>query len=286
MATAREIFDKDSSKDLRAHATHQIKNQRTGEVADVLASVIFDFEAGVTYASLFIGDTPLSEVAIAHYLDHPDDVLRVGKGVETILGFHGTDERISSADLRFARRILAYTAYKMPTDIKRQLEKKAASLGMSLVIRDGHYLAQRAAMESPMAFISHDSRDKEPFVRELASKLQTMLCTVWYDEFSLVPGQSLRTSIEKGLKTCKKCVLVLSPNFIGNEGWTKAEFDSIFTREILEKKNVVIPVWHGVTKEQVYEYSPRMLDRVAISSNIGVQEVARRVLQGINYEPV
>jgi hypothetical protein len=135
-----------------------------------------------------------------------------------------------------------------------------------------------------MAFISHDSRDKEPFVRELASKLQTMLCTVWYDEFSLIPGQSLRASIEKGLKTCKKCVLILSPHFIGNEGWTKAEFDSVFTREILEKKNVVIPVWHGVTKEQVYEYSPRLLDRVAISSDSGVEEVARKVLQGINYE--
>ncbi len=286
MATPREIFEKDSSKYLRAHATHQIKDQRTGESADVLASIVFDFEAGVTYASLFIGDTPLAEAAIAHYLDHPADILKVGRGVETISGFHGTDERLSSADLQFSRRILAYTAYKLPADIKRQLEKKGASLGFALVIRDGHYLSQRAAMESPMAFISHDSRDKEPFVRELASKLQTMLCTVWYDEFSLVPGQSLRASIEKGLKTCKKCVLVLSPHFIGNEGWTKAEFDSIFTREMLERKNVVIPVWHGVTKEQVYEYSPRLLDRVAISSSVGVDDVARKVLQGINHEPV
>lgn len=208
----------------------------------------------------------------------------MGQGIETVSGFHGTDESISSKDLRFSGRLLAYTAYKIPNDAKAQLYEKARAANLTLVIRDGHYLSQRAAMESPMAFISHDSRDKEPFVRELASTLQKMLCTVWYDEFSLVPGQSLRASIEKGLKTCKKCVLILSPYFIGSDGWTKAEFDSIFTREILEKKNVVIPVWHGVTKEQVYEYSPRLLDKVAISSDVGVEEVARKLLHGINYE--
>jgi hypothetical protein len=284
MATPREIFEKDSSTNLRVHAIHKIEDKQNGEVAEVVATISFDFEAGVTYASLFIDDTPLAVPAISHYLDHPDEVLKVGQGVETAIGFHGTDERISSADLHFSRRILAYTGYTMNADVKRELVEKARAANLNLVIRDGYYLSQRAAMESPMAFISHDSRDKEPFVRELASKLQTMLCTVWYDEFSLIPGQSLRASIEKGLKTCKKCVLILSPHFIGNEGWTKAEFDSVFTREILEKKNVVIPVWHGVTKEQVYEYSPRLLDRVAISSDSGVEEVARKVLQGINYE--
>lgn len=284
MATPREIFDKDSSKNLRVHATHEIKSIQTGESAEVLASVTFDFDAGVTYASLFIGDTPLAVGAIAHYLEQPEDIKKVGQGVETISSFHGTDEHISSADLHFSGRIIAYTAYILTDEQKQHLYRKATEKGLGLVIRDGQYLAQRAAMQSPMAFISHDSRDKDPFVRELASKLQTMLCTVWYDEFSLVPGQSLRASIEDGLKTCKKCVLILSPHFIDNEGWTKAEFDSIFTREILEKKNVVIPVWHGVTKEQVYEYSPRLLDRIAVSSSIGVEEVAKKLLHGINYE--
>ena len=284
MATPREIFEKDSSKNLRVSATHHIRDGRTGESVDVLVTIAFDFEAGVTYASLFIGESSLAMTAIAYYLDHPNELLKVGQGVKTIASFHGTDERISSDDLRFSGRILAYTSYAIPADQKTQLCQKAGEKELNLVIRDGHYLSQRMAMELPMAFISHDSRDKEPFVRDLASKLQTMLCTVWYDEFSLVPGQSLRASIEKGLKTCKKCVLVLSPHFIGNGGWTKAEFDSIFTREILEQKNVVIPVWHGVTKEQVYEYSPRLLDRIAISSQIGVEEVARKLLQGINHE--
>jgi hypothetical protein len=40
--------------------------------------------------------------------------------------------------------------------------------------------------------------------------------------------------------------VVLSPNFLSNEGWGKAEFDSVFTREILNKENVILPVWLGV----------------------------------------
>ena len=78
-----------------------------------------------------------------------------------------------------------------------------------------------------------------------------------------------------------KVILILSPNFFANDGWTKAEFDSVFTREILEKKNVIIPIWHGVSKEEVYNYSPRLLDKVGIPSNVGVEEVARKIVRAL-----
>ena len=68
-----------------------------------------------------------------------------------------------------------------------------------------------------------------------------MRCPVWYDEYSVKVGDSLRASVEKGLKESKKCVLILSPNFLSNTGWTKTEFDSIFTRQILEGSNIVPP---------------------------------------------
>jgi len=111
-----------------------------------------------------------------------------------------------------------------------------------------------------------------------------MFCPVWYDDYTLIAGQSLRESIERGLKECKKCVLILSPHFLANEGWTKAEFDSAFTREILQEANVIIPVWHGVQKQDVYNYSPRLLDRVGIPSTLGTREVARRIFRAITHE--
>jgi poly-D-alanine transfer protein DltD len=112
--------------------------------------------------------------------------------------------------------------------------------------------------------------------------MSKLLCSVWYDEFSLVAGDSLRENIEKGLKDAKKCVVILSPNFFSNGGWSKAEFDSIYTREIHEKKNVILPVWHNVDKNEVYEYCPRLVDRFALSSSIGIKKLAKELVKAIN----
>ncbi len=132
-------------------------------------------------------------------------------------------------------------------------------------------------MDKPAAFISHDSRDKQDIARPLAMKLTEMRCKVWFDEFSLKPGDSLRESIETGLKECRRCVLILTPNFLTNEGWTKTEFNSVFTREILEKRNLIIPIWAGVTKNQIFEYCPTILDRVGLMWTDGEETIAKRI---------
>ena len=110
------------------------------------------------------------------------------------------------------------------------------------------------------------------------------MCPVWYDEFALKVGDNLRDSLEKGQKESRKCVLVLSPNFLTNGGWTKKEFNSIFTREILEAQQRVLPVWHEVRKEQVYEYSPSLLNVKGISWEIGSDEVCRRLYVAIESQ--
>jgi len=92
----------------------------------------------------------------------------------------------------------------------------------------------------------------------------------------------LRESIEKGLKECNKCILILSPNFISNKGWTKKEFDSIFTREILEEQKLVLPVWYGVKKHDVYDYSPSLLNiKGANWNDMGEKEVCRQLYNAI-----
>jgi hypothetical protein len=66
-------------------------------------------------------------------------------------------------------------------------------------------------------------------------------------------------------------------NFINNAGWTKREFDSIFMREHLEKKRLVLPVWHDVSAQEVYEYSPSLLDVYALNWEMGEEEVIRKL---------
>ena len=116
----------------------------------------------------------------------------------------------------------------------------------------------------------------------IAIGLQRLICPVWYDEFSLRVGDHLRESVEHGLTEARKCILVLSPNFLSNTGWTKTEFNSIFTRELLERASVVLPVWYNVTAKDVYDYSPSLADRVALDwTKLGQDEVVRRLYGAI-----
>lgn len=72
------------------------------------------------------------------------------------------------------------------------------------------------------------------------------------------------------------------PPFFSNGGWTKAEFNSIYTREIHEGKNVMLPVWHNVGKKEVYDYSPLLADKVALSSSLGVKELAKKLAKAVD----
>jgi hypothetical protein len=289
MATPREYFEKDSSRNMnlgpmRTFAVDQmgtVAGKMTSDEAEVIPKVAFDFEAGAKYVLIYIPESLVATQVIDHYISDIQEALKITDITSCGIGLQGTDEWISSADLDFSGRVIVYTGTTIEPQRKEDLRRRARDKGLSLIIRDGAYLKERIKRDIPQAFICHDSRDKEPFVRELAAKLQTLLFSVWYDEYSLKAGDSLRASIEKGLKECRKCILVLSPHFLTNDGWTKAEFDSIFTREIFEKHRVMIPIWHGVSKEDVYNYSPRLLDIVSIPSSVGVEEVARRIIHAM-----
>jgi hypothetical protein len=73
----------------------------------------------------------------------------------------------------------------------------------------------------------------------------------------------------------------LSPYFLSNEGWGRAEFDSVYTREILKKKNVILPVWLNVEAKDVYNYSSRLADKVGLAATLGAPEVARLLANAI-----
>ena len=64
-------------------------------------------------------------------------------------------------------------------------------------------------------FISHTSEDKDEVVRPLATALRDAGLKVWYDEFELRIGDSLRRKIDKGLASSRFGVVVLSQDFFG-----------------------------------------------------------------------
>jgi hypothetical protein len=109
-----------------------------------------------------------------------------------------------------------------------------------------------------------------------------MMCPVWYDEYSLRVGQSLRESIDKGLSEARKCILVLSPNFLSNPGWTKGEFNAAVDMHFSKGGSVVLPIWLNVSRKDVAEYSPLVVDIVALKADMNIDELARKLFVEIN----
>lgn len=127
-------------------------------------------------------------------------------------------------------------------------------------------------------FISHASEDKDAVVRPLANALVTLGIRVWYDEFELRIGDSLRRKIDFGLARSRFGIVVLSRSFI-KKGWTNYELDGLITNAI-SGKQVILPIWHDITKQEVIDFSPSLADKVARNtSQETVEEIAREIAE-------
>ena len=100
-------------------------------------------------------------------------------------------------------------------------------------------------------FICHAAEDKDNFVRPLAGMLKKQRVEVWYDEFSLKVGDSLRRSIDRGLSKSRYGIVVLSPHFF-SKNWTEYELDGLVQRQNSSSKIVILPIWHNVDHDRHY----------------------------------
>jgi len=274
MATIREHFDTDP------RICTAVDNVSIGVAPGIAPTTVtlklqLDAEANAVYWSFFVPAGADVHSVTRALLTHPgiEACEMPRQQVAYATGFEGY--KVNTNALVFTRRVLLYVDADLSATERNDLETMGDRLGFHVAVRDRGYAAIVTAHAHPLAFVSHDSSDKDTLVRELARLLTGLTCPVWYDEYSLKVGDNLRQSIERGLKESHRCILVLSPAFLANEGWGKAEYDSIFTRELLEKKNVILPVWHNVEKADVYAYSPLLANKVALKSSIGVEALAK-----------
>src|SRR3984893_1275667 len=129
-------------------------------------------------------------------------------------------------------------------------------------------------------FISHASEDKEDFVRPLAEALKDSGIDVWYDEYSLKLGQSLRESIDKGLAHSRYAIVVLARLFFAKR-WTNWELNGLVQRHLSSKDGVILPVWLNVNAQTVMEASPSLADILAVRAELGFQQVVEKLLTHI-----
>ncbi len=282
MATLKDYFELDFKEGMTAGQELRVIGRNRD--VNIMARVHFDLQSAVKYISYYVPicNDPLELFLYLLREPSPEKAVPFSNHAFAEARLPG-GEIMSLRDTKFSGRIFIYSENNLSSEELTTLRQVATQKGLSVQFRGTSYAKDRAANEKPLAFISHDSRDKTTIALPLALELQKKGCPIWFDQFSLKVGDSLRESIEKGIKECKKCILVLTPRFLSNTGWTKVEFNSVFSRQILEKNNVVLPIWHRVTKQQVYEYCPSLLDTMGINWSLGRQEVSQQLYRAIMH---
>ena len=165
-------------------------------------------------------------------------------------------------------------------EITREMERQRSQAMMSIPTLRQSFGENHAPVKQYDVFVSHASEDKQDFVRPFVNALIDEGLTVWYDEFELSVGMSLRRSIDEGLSSCKFGIVVLSENFFKKE-WPQRELDGLFAREMGGEK-VILPIWHKISKNEVLEYSKMIADLVALnSSNFTFEELAREIVKAV-----
>jgi hypothetical protein len=125
-------------------------------------------------------------------------------------------------------------------------------------------------------FVSHATEDKDAVVRPLAHALRAAGLTVWYDEFELRIGDSLRRKIDAGIARSSFGIVVLSQPFFA-KGWPAYELDGLVTMAA-SGKQVLLPLWHGISKDEVVAASPSLADKVALrTSDYTIEEIATQI---------
>ena len=86
----------------------------------------------------------------------------------------------------------------------------------------------------------------------------------------------MRRKIDVGLANSKFGIVVLSTSFI-SKGWTNYELDGIVTRAV-SGEQVILPIWHNITKQQVLNYSPSLADKLARNTATNtIEEIAEEI---------
>lgn len=133
-------------------------------------------------------------------------------------------------------------------------------------------------------FISHASEDKASFVNEFVEELRKRNIKVWVDELRIKWGDSLRKSIDEGLKKSRYGIVVISHHFIA-KGWTQYELDGLFEREMSSGK-VILPIWHHITKKEVEDFSPSLALRKALTTdNMTPADIAEELVSLLKDMP-
>lgn len=132
-------------------------------------------------------------------------------------------------------------------------------IGARLGVSAGDFPLDRGTFD---AFMIHAHEDKKDFVRPLVYSLRVRGFKIWFDEFNIKVGDSIRKAIDVGLARSRFGIVILSPSFLEKK-WPQYELDGLITKEVVDQK-VLLPVWYDIDFARIRDYSLTLADRAAV----------------------
>jgi len=140
---------------------------------------------------------------------------------------------------------------------------------------DDFYVAPPSADRGWDVFISYAHEDKATASR-LAAELRALDVSAWFDETEMTIGMGIRRAIDHGLAHSRFGVVVMSHAFFRKE-WPQRELDGLVALQVGGRQRV-LPVWHGLSHEDMLGYSPTLADTMAArTAEATIAEIAAEI---------
>ena len=138
-------------------------------------------------------------------------------------------------------------------------------------------------IKKPLVFISHASEDKDEVVRPLAQELEGLGIRIWYDEYELKIGDSLRKRISDAISKSAYGIVVFSKAFL-SKTWTEHELVGLIAME-LNKGSKLLPIWHNIGLTDILQYDPSLADKIALSTkSLTIEQLALKISERIRLD--
>lgn len=126
------------------------------------------------------------------------------------------------------------------------------------------------------SFLSYARIDGGEVASKLRHALEALKVAVWFDEIAIVPGRSQSLQMDSGLRKARTGIALLTPAYLVGRFWTERELG------VLLSKNTLIPVLHGVTFDEVKEYSGILPDLAGFTTERdSVESIAEKIAAAV-----
>lgn len=131
-------------------------------------------------------------------------------------------------------------------------------------------------------FLCHAWEDRRSIAKDLNDALENAGVSVWFSEKVVLLGSNLMREIDKGLSESRAGLVLVTESFIKRikaEGVADKELSALLARDLL------VPIVHGVTYEDLREESPLLASRSGLdTADDTLEEIAAKISELVSTD--